>query len=76
VCLFFSFSTLGACAVVVAGILTKRLHRSCRITLPGGDLFIDWKEENDNHVFMTGPAETVFRGTISDELLKHEIEMS
>jgi diaminopimelate epimerase len=63
--------------VVVAGVLTNRLHRSCRVSLPGGDLFIDWKEENnDNHVFMTGPAEAVFQGTISDELLKSEAEMS
>jgi hypothetical protein len=30
----------GACAVVVAGRLTRRTHRRCRVTLPGGDLDI------------------------------------
>ena len=30
--------------------------------LPGGPLSIEWRE-SDNHVYMTGPAEFVFRGT-------------
>ena len=33
----------GACAVVVAGILTGRLSSSCKVTLEGGDLFIEWQ---------------------------------
>eukprot|EP00981_Chlorochromonas_danica_P002535 scaffold487_cov178-Ochromonas_danica.AAC.23 len=53
----------GACATVVAGVLTGRTNRRCKVTLPGGDLNIFWNE-SDNHIYMTGPAEPVFRGTI------------
>jgi len=50
----------GACAVGVAGVLTNRAERTVRITLPGGDLKIEYQE--DGRVFMTGPAATSFRG--------------
>ena len=53
----------GACAVVVAGVLTGRTERRCKVTLPGGDLEIHWDEETDK-VFMTGPAEPVFAGAL------------
>ena len=53
----------GACATVVAGVLTGRSERSCTVSLPGGDLHILWNEE-DGKIYMTGPAEPVFRGTI------------
>jgi diaminopimelate epimerase len=52
----------GACAVVVAGVLSGRTERECTVTLPGGDLEIFWDE--DNKVYMTGPAKEVFRGTL------------
>jgi diaminopimelate epimerase len=51
----------GACAVCVAGVLTGRSSRQVVIHLPGGDLDIEWNE-NDNHVYMTGPAIEVFTG--------------
>jgi diaminopimelate epimerase len=51
----------GACAVLVAGVLTGRLSRRATLHLPGGDLVIEW-DEKTNHVFMTGPAEDVFEG--------------
>lgn len=51
----------GACAVLVAGMLTGRLARKATLHLPGGDLLIEW-DEKTNHVFMTGPAEDVFEG--------------
>jgi len=51
----------GACAVLVAGVLTNRLDRDARITLPGGDLHIRW-DQPTNHVFMTGPANDVCEG--------------
>jgi diaminopimelate epimerase len=54
----------GACAVVVAGVLTERTDRRCTVSLPGGDLDIHWNEV-DNRVYMTGPARQVFHGTIS-----------
>ncbi|CAI9273357.1 unnamed protein product [Lactuca saligna] len=53
----------GACAVVVAAILEGRSERKCRVDLPGGPLEIEWREEN-SHVYMTGPAEVVFYGSV------------
>lgn len=37
------------------------VKQSCTVDLPGGPLDIEWREE-DNHVYMTGPAEVVFYG--------------
>jgi diaminopimelate epimerase len=51
----------GACAVLVAGVLTGRLARKALVHLPGGDLNIEWRE-SDNNVYMTGPATEVFSG--------------
>ncbi|HEX4054112.1 MAG TPA: diaminopimelate epimerase [Tepidisphaeraceae bacterium] len=51
----------GACAVCVAGALTGRTQRKILAHLPGGDLSLDWRE-NDNCVYMTGPATEVFSG--------------
>ncbi|XP_010529863.1 PREDICTED: diaminopimelate epimerase, chloroplastic [Tarenaya hassleriana] len=51
----------GACAVVVAAVLEGRADRKCRVDLPGGPLEIEWKEE-DNHIYMSGPAEVAFFG--------------
>jgi len=38
-------------------------ERKATVKLLGGDLIIEWNE-NDNHVYMTGPATTVFEGRI------------
>ncbi|CAG0950100.1 diaminopimelate epimerase [Phycisphaerales bacterium] len=54
----------GACAVLVAGVLTDRLAREATIHLPGGDLLVRW-DQATNHVLMTGPAEYVFDGSIA-----------
>ncbi|WP_028777071.1 diaminopimelate epimerase [Shimazuella kribbensis] len=51
----------GACAVLVASHLNGKAERKAMIHLLGGDLLIDWNEE-DNHVYMTGPAAFVFTG--------------
>jgi diaminopimelate epimerase len=51
----------GACAVCVAGVLTGRTGRTLLAHLPGGDLELEWRED-DNHVYMTGPATEVFSG--------------
>jgi diaminopimelate epimerase len=59
----------GACAIGVAGVLTGRTDRRTTVTLPGGDLLIDWSEA-DGKVYMTGPAKLVFSGTIAPELVK------
>ena len=50
----------GACAVLAAGATLGLLPRRAAIRLPGGTLDIRWAE--DGHLFMTGPAETVFTG--------------
>lgn len=51
----------GACATAVAAALTGRTNRKVTVKLIGGDLSIEWNEK-DNHVYMTGPARTVFTG--------------
>ena len=53
----------GACATAVATILCGRKERTVTIHMDGGSLEIEWREE-DNHIYMTGPATTVFEGTI------------
>lgn len=53
----------GACAVLVAGVLNEKLERKATLHLPGGPLMIDWRE--DNHLYMTGPAQEVFQGLLS-----------
>ncbi|EFN52710.1 hypothetical protein CHLNCDRAFT_36797 [Chlorella variabilis] len=53
----------GACATVVAGVLEGHTDRSCQVDLPGGPLHIEWRE-SDNHIYMTGPAELVFAGSV------------
>lgn len=51
----------GACAVAVAGVLSGCTGRIVRVNLAAGSLLVEWKEEN-NRVYMTGPAEIVFSG--------------
>ncbi|MGF1499738.1 MAG: diaminopimelate epimerase [Elainellaceae cyanobacterium] len=53
----------GACASLVAGVLTGQCDRHATLELPGGCLDIDWR--SDNRLYMTGPAEQVFSGTTS-----------
>ncbi|KAK9145000.1 hypothetical protein Sjap_004903 [Stephania japonica] len=53
----------GACAVVVAAVLEGQADRICTVDLPGGPLEVEWRED-DNHVYMTGPAEVVFYGSV------------
>ncbi|MNI27972.1 Diaminopimelate epimerase [compost metagenome] len=53
----------GACATLVSSVLNGLTDRAAWIGLKGGDLYIEW-DENDNHVYMSGPAEAVFIGDI------------
>jgi diaminopimelate epimerase len=46
----------AACAAAVSAARTRRTGRVITVTLPGGDLAIEWRER-DNHVLMTGPVE-------------------
>jgi diaminopimelate epimerase len=49
----------AACATLVAGVRAGLLHRRAKISLPGGDLVLHWREEDD-HVEMTGPVALEF----------------
>lgn len=51
----------GACAVLVASVLNNLSERKATVKLLGGDLEIQWNEE-DNHIYMTGTATKVFEG--------------
>ena len=52
----------GACAAVVAGIRLCLLDNGVTVSQTGGDLWVEWQENQD--ILMTGPAETVFEGRI------------
>ena len=52
----------AACAAVVNGARTRRTGRKAMVTLPGGDLRIEWRD--DDHVLLTGPAELEFAGAL------------
>src|SRR5512147_2145891 len=57
----------AACAAAVAAARLKRTERKVRVTLPGGELTIDWREKDD-HVLMTGPVEFEFAGKFDPAL--------
>jgi diaminopimelate epimerase len=53
----------GACATLVASVLNGYSDRHAIVSLKGGDLDIEWSED-DNHIYMTGPAEIVYEGRL------------
>jgi diaminopimelate epimerase len=57
----------AACAAAVAAARLKKSGRAVTVTLPGGDLAIEWRER-DNHVLMTGPVEFEFEGRFDPSL--------
>ena len=52
----------GACAVLAAAARLGLCRRTARITLPGGELEVEWRQ--DNRLRMTGPARRVFTATV------------
>jgi diaminopimelate epimerase len=58
----------AACAAAVAAARTGRAQRKLTVTLPGGDLLIEWRL-SDGHVLMTGPVEYEFEGQFEADLL-------
>jgi diaminopimelate epimerase len=54
----------GACATLVSSVLNGLTGREATISLAGGDLRIAWNEDN-NRIYMTGPAAFVFSGTLA-----------
>jgi diaminopimelate epimerase len=57
----------AACAAAVAAARTRRTGRKVTVSLPGGDLLIEWRERDD-HVLMTGPVEYEFAGRFDPAL--------
>jgi diaminopimelate epimerase len=58
----------AACAAAVAAARLNRTGRKVTVTLPGGDLTIEWRE-SDDHVLMTGPVEYEHKGRFDAALL-------
>jgi diaminopimelate epimerase len=54
----------AACAALVAAVRDDLADRKARVSLPGGDLMIEWRQADD-HVLMTGPVELESETTIT-----------
>jgi diaminopimelate epimerase len=59
----------AACAAAVAAARRKLTGREVTVSLPGGDLLIEWRER-DGHILMTGPYALDYEGTLPSELLQ------
>jgi diaminopimelate epimerase len=57
----------GACAAMVNAHRRGLTGRAARISMPGGDLFMEWRQ--DGHVLMTGPVATAFIGQLDPKAL-------
>jgi diaminopimelate epimerase len=57
----------AACAAAVAAARLRRSERKVTVTLPGGDLLIEWRA-SDDHVLMTGPCELEYEGRFDSAL--------
>ena len=57
----------AACAAAVAAARLRRTGRKLKVTLPGGDLAIEWRE-TDDHVLMTGPVQFEYEGRFDPAL--------
>jgi len=64
----------GACAIAVAALLTGRAQNPVNIKLPGGSLQISWRQGES--VYMTGPAQEVYRGVLELAALPPELSES
>lgn len=63
----------GACASAAASILMNHTGRVVDVELLGGNLLLEW-DENNNHIYMTGPAVEVFQGEFEIEnLIKYRL---
>jgi diaminopimelate epimerase len=57
----------AACAAAVAAARLRRTGRNVTVTVPGGDLLVEWRERDD-HVLMTGPVEYEYEGRFDPAL--------
>ena len=55
----------GAVAAAAIGQLYHALAKRVKVTLPGGDLFVDWPHPQQS-IVLTGPASFVYEGTLKD----------
>ncbi len=58
----------AACAATVAAVRRRKTERKITVSLPGGDLSLEWREA-DNHIYMTGAATFDYEGTLDPALL-------
>ena len=58
----------GACATLVAAVLLGLADDCAEVMLPGGPLMIEWRDRSGS-VLMTGPAEAVFDGVLTPDLV-------
>jgi diaminopimelate epimerase len=56
----------AACAAAVAAARTQRADRKVTVTVPGGDLVVEWRQ--NGHVLMTGPVEYEYEGRFDPAL--------
>lgn len=59
----------AACAAVVAAVRKDLCDRRARVSLPGGDLEVEWRAR-DRHVLLRGPVELEFGGRLAPELFE------
>jgi len=57
----------AACAAAVAAARLDRANRRVTVSLPGGDLAVEWRE-SDGHVLMTGPVAYEHKGRFDPAL--------
>jgi len=62
----------AACAAAVAAMRKQLVDKRITVTLPGGPMIVEWRD--DGHVWMTGPVETEFSGTLDPETLAWSAE--
>ncbi len=59
----------AACAAAVAAARRELVGRKVKVSLPGGDLLIEWREI-DGHILMTGPYALDYEGTLPAALFQ------
>jgi diaminopimelate epimerase len=62
----------AACAAAVAAARLGRADRDTQVTLPGGDLHLEWRTRDD-HVLMTGPVEYEHEGRFDGAFFKDPV---
>ncbi len=61
----------GCCATAVACVLNGLTDTKVNVSVPGGEILCEW-DRQDNVVYMTGPAATVFEGEIDEKMIVRE----